>query len=75
MANLRDEIDIDVENINRVFAEMPNYKMLHQLSNLELAGVATLLHNFYNGAENLLSEFLSIRGFSFLKEVLGIKNY
>lgn len=78
MANLRDEIDIDVENINRVFAEMPNYKMLHQLSNLELAGVATLLHNFYNGAENIIKRILIDKGLlipqgsSWHKELLNL---
>ena len=78
MANLRDEIDIDVENINRIFAEMPNYKTLHQLSTLELAGVATFLHNFYNGTENIIKRILIDKGLvipqgsSWHKELLNL---
>jgi len=53
MASLKDKIDIDIDNIDRVFAEMPNHEILPQLSILELAGVATLLHNFYNSMKIL----------------------
>ena len=63
MADLQDKIKIDIENINRVFAEMPNYDALPQLSILELAGVATLLHNFYNGKENIIKRILVNKGF------------
>ena len=53
MTSLKDKIDIVIDNIDRVFAEMPNHEILPQLSILELAGVATLLHNFYNGMKIL----------------------
>ena len=78
MANLRDKIDIDVENIARVFSEMPNCESLHQLSTLELAGVATLLHNFYNGIENIIKRILIDKGLvipqgsSWHKELLNL---
>ena len=64
MANLQDKINLDLENIDRVFAELPNHDVLHKLSLLELAGVATLLHNFYNGVENILKRILLEKGIS-----------
>lgn len=64
MANLRDKIEIDIENLNRVFEELPKHEILSQLSTLELAGVATLLHNFYNGSENIIKRILIERGIS-----------
>ncbi|MBW2368103.1 MAG: hypothetical protein JRH15_09475 [Deltaproteobacteria bacterium] len=78
MANLRDKIDIDIENINRVFAEMPTHETLPHLSTLELAGVATLLHNFYNGTENIIKRILIEKGLnipqgsSWHKELLNL---
>ena len=45
-----------MENIDEVFNEMPAYTKLPYLSTLELAGVAALLHNFYNGVENILKQ-------------------
>ena len=55
-------IDIDIEAINRVFSSMPNHAILSRLSTLELAGVATLLHNFYNGTENIIKRILIEKG-------------
>ena len=62
MASLKDKIEYDIDNIDRVFEEMPVHKILPQLSTLELAGVATLLHNFYNGVENILKRILIEKG-------------
>ena len=64
MANLRDKINVDIDNIDRVFAELPEHSVLPKLSILELAGVATLLHNFYNGVENILKRILLKKGIS-----------
>lgn len=64
MASLKDKINIDIENIDRVFEELPSHEILPQLSVLELAGVATLLHNFYNGVENILKRILIEKGLS-----------
>lgn len=59
MANLREKIDAEVENIERVLAELPAAGACGTLSLLELAGVGTLLQNFYNGIENILKQCMT----------------
>jgi len=49
-------INAELENIDEVLEEMPSYEKLPYLSTLELAGAAALLHNFYNGIENLFKQ-------------------
>ena len=52
------KIKVELENIDEIFNELPGYTRLPYLSTLELAGVAALLHNFYNGVENILKQIL-----------------
>ncbi len=54
MARLKDKIETEYENIDRLVSEFPAKEKLPYLQFLEIAGVATLLHNFYNGIENIL---------------------
>jgi uncharacterized protein YutE (UPF0331/DUF86 family) len=57
---LSKKIYAELENIDEVFKEIPSSEKLPYLSTLELAGTAALLHNFYNGIENILKRiFLS----------------
>lgn len=46
MANLSQKIQAELENIDEIFKEMPSHSNLPQLSTLELAGVAALLHKY-----------------------------
>ena len=48
MAKLSDRIRAETDNIRQVLEQMPSPHKFSKVSALELAGVATLLHNFYN---------------------------
>lgn len=62
MVSLSQKIQVELENIDELFKEMPLHINLPKLSTLELTGVAALLHNFYNGIENILKQiFVSQR--------------
>ncbi|MDP6524849.1 MAG: hypothetical protein QGH15_11560 [Kiritimatiellia bacterium] len=62
MADLPERISAELENIDGVLARIPSDKVLPDLSELELAGVAALVHSFYNGVENVLKQVLQSRG-------------
>jgi uncharacterized protein YutE (UPF0331/DUF86 family) len=56
MVSLAGRIKAELENIDETLKGMPTPSKLPYLSSLELAGTATLLHNFYNGVENILKQ-------------------
>jgi uncharacterized protein YutE (UPF0331/DUF86 family) len=56
MAEVHKRVEAEFENIERVVTELPGNDLLPSLSSLELAGVAALIHNFYNGIENILKQ-------------------
>ena len=56
MAEPREMIGAELEQVVSLIEELPDDKMLGRLSRLELAGVAALVHNFYNGIENILKQ-------------------
>ena len=62
MSSLRDKIDAEIENIRGNIQHLPPAEKLPDLSELELAGVAALLHSFYNGVENVVKQVLTGRG-------------
>jgi len=78
MAKLKDKIEAEYENIDKLIHEIPEKNKLPFLRFLELAGVATLLHNFYNGIENILKLSLKEKniplpeGRSWHKELLNL---
>ncbi len=56
MADLKEKLEAEFESIEQALAALPQIESTSKLSQLELAGVAALLHNLYNGIENLLKQ-------------------
>ena len=62
MADIKEKVAAELDNIEQVLADLPKPDSLKQLSSLELAGVAALIHNFYNGVENVLKQLVIFKG-------------
>ncbi len=64
MANLREKVDVELENISSVLAELKKIEDKPDKTVAELAGMGTFLHNFYTGIENILKQILGAKGIS-----------
>lgn len=62
MASFKDYAEAESENLQKVLAKLPPGSTLSRLSDLELAGVAAFIHNFYNGIENILKQAVREKG-------------
>ena len=60
MADSSLKVYAELEAIENILAELPDVNYEH-LSTLELAGSAALIHNFYNGIENILKQICNAR--------------
>ena len=76
MAELKVRVEVEYEAITKVLSALPTDISLFEINELELAGVAALLHNFYNALENILKQILKSKdvglpsGASWHKEIL-----
>ena len=60
MANLREKVDVEMENISIVLAELEKIKDKSDKTTAELAGMGTFLHN---STRKRLAKYLAFRHF------------
>ncbi|MFH0790359.1 MAG: hypothetical protein V2A64_01870 [Candidatus Omnitrophota bacterium] len=67
MADLQRRIAVEIYNIAMALDEINKIKDKENKTKIELAGIATFLHNLYSGIENILKQILSEKNISIAK--------
>ena len=81
MADYQLRVEAEYESIQKTVLALPHSTQLLHINELELAGVAALLHNFYNGIENVLKQVFQFKniplpqGSAWHKELLAVASH
>lgn len=62
MSELKTRLEIELSLIAETLNTLPASRSCADLSTIELAGVAALIHSFYNGVEKIVKEILKSPG-------------
>ncbi len=62
MVDLARKIAAEKENVERALCDLRVAVAIKEKSTIELAAIATFLHNIYNGIENILKQALKAKG-------------
>lgn len=62
MVDLTRKIAAEKENVERALGNLKEATARKEKSHVELAAIATFLHNVYNGIENILKQVLKSKG-------------
>jgi len=73
MTSYKARIEAEYEVIEKILSSLPHSNTLFKINELELAGVAALLHNYYNGLESIIKQAILAKMLIFRKANPGIK--
>jgi len=62
MVDLTKKIEAEKENVEKALDNLKNAMTIKKKSTIELAAIATFIHNIYNGIENILKQVLKTKG-------------
>lgn len=74
MVDLTKQITAEKENIEKTLSNLKNAVTRREKSVIELAAIATFLHNIYNGIENILKQVLKSESVEIPKSETWHKN-